>query len=95
MRHRLLAHHEPLGDFALGVGASLRHTAGAITLVLAVLLAPVIALELLPEDLAEPVEKFALMGGGLAIQQTVDRPDNIPLGPGPGCSSWLRTRPRP
>jgi ABC-2 type transport system permease protein len=73
-----------LAVFALGVGAILRHTAGAITLVLAVLLAPVIALEFLPEDLAEPVEKFSLMGGGLAVQQTVDRPDNIPIGPGAG-----------
>jgi ABC-2 type transport system permease protein len=73
-----------LAVFSIGVGAILRHTAGAITIVLAVLLAPVIALEFLPEKLAEPVEKFSLMGAGLAIQQTVERPDNIPLGPGPG-----------
>jgi ABC-2 type transport system permease protein len=73
-----------LAVFAIGVGAILRHTAGAITVVLAVLLAPVIALEFLPESLAEPVEKFSLMGAGLAIQQTVERPDNIPLGPGAG-----------
>ena len=67
--------------FSLGIGAILRHTAGAITVVLAVLLAPVIAAGFLPEHLARPVEKFSLMGAGLAVQQTVDRPDNIPLSP--------------
>ena len=58
----------------------MRHTAGAITVVLAAVLAPVIAIGFLPENLAEPLEKFSLMGAGLAIQQTVERPDNIPLG---------------
>jgi ABC-2 type transport system permease protein len=73
-----------LAVFSLGVGAILRHTAGAITVVLAVLLAPVIALDFLPENIADWVEKFCLMGGGLAMQQTVERPDNIPLSPGEG-----------
>lgn len=73
-----------LAVFSLGVGAVLRHTAGAITVVLAVLLAPVIALEFLPEDLADWVERYSLMGAGLAIQQTFDRPDNIPLSPEEG-----------
>jgi ABC-2 type transport system permease protein len=72
--------------FALAVGAILRHTAGAITLVLAVVLAPVIAVGFLPEGLAEPVEKSSLMAAGLAVQQTVDRPDNIPLSPGAGLA---------
>lgn len=75
-----------LSLFSLGVGAILRHTAGAITAVLAVLLAPVIALEFLPEGLADPVEKFSLMGAGLAIQQTVERTDNIPLSPWGGLA---------
>jgi ABC-2 type transport system permease protein len=75
-----------LAVFSLGVGAILRHTAGAITVVLATLLAPVIALEFLPEGLAEPVEKFSLMGAGLAMQQTFDRPDNIPLSPEGGLA---------
>jgi ABC-2 type transport system permease protein len=70
--------------FAFGVGAVLRHTAGAITFVLAVLLAPVIASDFLPEHLAEPVEKFSLLGAGIAVQQTVERPDNIPIGPAGG-----------
>jgi ABC-2 type transport system permease protein len=70
-----------LAVFSLGVGAVLRHTAGAITLVLATLLAPVIALNFLPEGIADWVEKYCLMGAGLAIQQTVERDDNIALSP--------------
>ena len=70
-----------LAVFSLGVGAIVRHTAVAITLVLAILLAPVIALNFLPEGIADWVEKYCLMGAGLAIQQTVERPDNIPLSP--------------
>ena len=72
--------------FALGVGATLRHTAGAITVVLAALLAPVIALNFLPEGIADWVEKSCLMGAGLAIQQTVVRHDNIPLSPAGGLA---------
>jgi ABC-2 type transport system permease protein len=63
-----------LAVFSLGVGAILRHTAGAITAVLAVVLAPVIAIG------------FPLMGAGLSILQTVERPDNIPLGWGAGIA---------
>ena len=70
-----------LAVFALGVGAVLRHTAGAITVVLAALLAPVIALNFLPDSIADWVEKYCLMGAGLAIQQTVVRDDTIPLSP--------------
>lgn len=73
-----------LAAFSLGVGALVRHTAGAITIVLAVVLVPVIAIGFLPENLAEPLEKFSLMGAGLAVQQTVERPDNIPLEPAYG-----------
>jgi hypothetical protein len=67
--------------FALGVGAVLRHTAGAITVVLAAILAPVIAIGFLPERLADHVEKGSLLAAGLAVQQTVERPDNVPLEP--------------
>jgi ABC-2 type transport system permease protein len=73
-----------LAVFSLGVGTILRHTAGAITAVLAVVLAPIIAINFLPEDAAEPLEKFSLMGAGLASQQTVDRADNIPMEPWAG-----------
>jgi ABC-2 type transport system permease protein len=75
-----------LAVFALGVGATLRHTAGAITVVLAALLAPVIALNFLPEGIADWVEKSCLMGAGLAIQQTVVRDDSIPLSPAGGLA---------
>jgi len=75
-----------LAVFSLGVGAVLRHTAGAITLVLASLLAPVIALNFLPESTADWVEKCCLMGAGLAIQQTVERDDNIGLSPAGGLA---------
>lgn len=75
-----------LATFSLGLAAVLRHTAGAITSVLAVVLAPVIAIGFLPENLAEPLEKFSLMGAGISIQQTVERPDNIPIGPWAGLA---------
>jgi ABC-2 type transport system permease protein len=73
-----------LALFSLGVGAIARHTAGTITVVLAAVLAPVIAIGFLPENLADPLEKFSLMGAGLALQQTVERPDNIQIGPAGG-----------
>jgi hypothetical protein len=75
-----------LAVFSLGVGAILRHTAGAITVVLAVVLAPVIAVGFLPENIAEQVERYSLMSAGLAVQQTVVRPDNIPLDPAEGIA---------
>jgi ABC-2 type transport system permease protein len=70
-----------LALFSLGVGAIARHTAGAITVVLAAVLAPVIAIGVLPEGIGDQIGRFSLMGAGLAMQQTVDRPDNIPIGP--------------
>ena len=70
-----------LAMLAIGVGTVLRHTAAAITVVLALVLAPVIAIGFLPEHLAERVEQGSLMAAGLAIQQTVVRDDNIPLDP--------------
>ena len=75
-----------LALFSLGVGAIVRHTAAAITIVLAAVLAPVIAIGFLPENLAEPLEKFSLMGAGISMQQTFERPDNIPLDPAQGLA---------
>ena len=75
-----------LALFSLGVGAIVRHTAAAITIVLAAVLAPVIAIGFLPENLAEPLEKFSLMGAGLSMQQTFERSDNIPLDPAEGLA---------
>ena len=75
-----------LALFSVGVGAIVRHTAAAITIVLAAVLAPVIAIGFLPENLAELLEKFSLMGAGISMQQTFDRPDNIPLEPAQGLA---------
>jgi hypothetical protein len=41
----------------------------------------VIALNFLPDSIADWVEKYCLMGAGLAIQQTVVRDDSIALSP--------------
>lgn len=73
-----------LAVFSLSMGAILRHTAGAITVVLAVLLAPVIAIGFLPENIGDQVAKYSLMGAGIAVQQTVERSDNIQISPGGG-----------
>jgi ABC-2 type transport system permease protein len=91
-----------LAVFALGVGAVLRHTAGAITVVLALLLGPVIAISFLPESVGELLEKTSLIGAGLSMQQTVETADSLPLGPWAGlgvvsayaalallCAAWL------
>ena len=75
-----------LALFSVGIGSIVRHTAAAITIVLATVLAPVIAIGFLPENLAEPLEKFSLMGAGLSMQQTFERPDNIPLDPAQGLA---------
>jgi hypothetical protein len=72
--------------FSLAVGAIVRHTAGAITVVLATILAPLIASNFLSDTLDEPLKKFSLLGACLAVQQTVERPDNIPLSPGAGVA---------
>ena len=42
---------------------------------------PIVAVGMVPDGLAEYLEKYSLIGAGLAIQQTVERPDNIPIGP--------------
>jgi len=70
--------------FALGIGAIVRHTAAAITIVLAVMLAPAIAAPLLPQGAGDQVARFSFLGAGLAVEQTVDRSDNVPLSPGGG-----------
>jgi ABC-2 type transport system permease protein len=75
-----------LAVFSLSIGSIVRHTAGSITIVLAVILAPVIAIGFLPEGLSERVEQSSLMAAGLAMQQTVERPDNIPLEPWQGLA---------
>jgi ABC-type transport system involved in multi-copper enzyme maturation permease subunit len=65
---------------SLGVGAIVRHTAAAITLVIALLFVPLIAASLLPGNLSDQVLRFSPMTAGLAIQRTVDRADSVPIG---------------
>jgi ABC-2 type transport system permease protein len=75
---------------SLGAGAVLRHAAGAVTTVLAVLIVPIIASPLLPDDVADWVERIGPMTAGLAIQRTVERPDNVPIAPWLGLGvAWL------
>ena len=63
----------------------MRHTATAITVVLALVFVPPIAAGMLPEGLSETLQKFSPMAG-LAVQETVDRPDSIPIGPWAGLA---------
>src|SRR5262249_4371198 len=70
--------------FALALGSILRHTAAAITVLLATILTPPIASNFLPDSFDTYLEKYSLLGGSLAVQQTVGREGNIPLSPGAG-----------
>jgi ABC-2 type transport system permease protein len=69
----------------VGIGTCLRNTAGAISSLLGLLLAPLIVAAFLPEWLGKLVIKLT-PGVGLAIQQTVERSDNFPLDPWPGLA---------
>jgi ABC-2 type transport system permease protein len=71
---------------SLGVGAAVRHTAGAITAVLALLFVPQIMIGLLPDDLADVVQSVTPMSAGLSLQQTTARADNVPIGPWAGLA---------
>jgi ABC-2 type transport system permease protein len=73
-----------LALLALGLAAIVRHTATAITVVLGLMFVPAIAAGILPERLSEPLLKFSPMTAGLAVQETVDRADGIPIGPWAG-----------
>lgn len=64
---------------SLGVGAILRHSAGAISALLALLFVPLIFAPTLPEHTRELVQT-ATPGAGFAVQQTVVRGDAIPIG---------------
>ena len=81
-----------LAVFALGVGAILRHTAGAITRRARGHPRPRHRDRLPARARRRVLEKGSLMSAGLALQQTVDRPDNIPLAPGADWPSSPPTR---
>ena len=68
---------------ALGIGALLRHSAAAISSLLALLLVPLIVGPLLPERTGDLLQR-ATPGAGLAVQQTVARDDAIPIAPWAG-----------
>jgi ABC-2 type transport system permease protein len=71
---------------SLGIGAMVRHTAGAISTVLGLLLVPQIMIGLLPDDAADVVQTVTPMSAGLALQQTTARADNVPIGPWAGLA---------
>jgi ABC-2 type transport system permease protein len=75
-----------LALLSLGVGTALRHTAAAITTVVAVLYVPSIVVQLVPfsPHLTEMIEKYAPMTAGLAVQVTVEGADGVPIGPWAG-----------
>ena len=72
-----------LALLALAIAAIVRHTATAISLVLGLVFVPIIVAGVLPEDAGDLVQKLTPTAG-LAVQQTVERPDNIPTGPWAG-----------
>ena len=49
------------------------------------MLVPSIASGMLPDSLREPLQKFSPMAG-LAVQETVERSDGIPIGPWAGLA---------
>jgi hypothetical protein len=68
---------------ALGIGAIFRHSAMAISSLLALLFVALIFAPLLPERAGDLVQQ-ALPGAGFAVQQTVARDDAIPIAPWAG-----------
>ena len=79
-----------LALLSLAIGAILRSTAGALTVVLSLLFVPLIAASLLPESAGDAVLRAGPMTAGLAVQRTVDRPDNVPIGEWAGLGVvWL------
>jgi ABC-2 type transport system permease protein len=64
---------------SFGIAALLRHTAAAISTVIALLVVPVFAASLLPEHISDRVLQISPMTAGLAIQRTVERPDSVPI----------------
>lgn len=74
-----------LSLLGLGVGAIVRHTAGALSVVLALLFVPLMVTPLLPKDWQDRVYESTPVAG-LAVQSTVERADNPPIGPGAGLA---------
>jgi ABC-2 type transport system permease protein len=68
-----------LALLAFGLTAVVRRTAVATGIVLGLLLVPPIVAGLLPERASDLVLSLSPAGAGLALQQTVERDDNVPI----------------
>jgi ABC-2 type transport system permease protein len=75
-----------LALFSLGFGAIMRSTAAAISTVLALLWVPLIVVSLIPMETGLKLARWCPMFAGLAIQNTVQRVDTIPISPGAGLA---------
>ena len=79
---------------ALGIGALLRHSAAAISSLLALLFVPLIFGPLLPERTGDLLQR-ATPGAGFAVQQPAARDDAIPIAPWTGLGvafAWAEVR---
>ena len=72
-----------LALLSLGIGTVVRHTAAAISAVLALLWVPVMMVSMLSQEDFEALAGWCPMLAGLAIQETVERPDSV-IAPGAG-----------
>lgn len=75
-----------LALLTLGLTAVVRRTAAAVGIALGLVFVPVIAAGLLPERASEIVQSASPPGAGLALLQTVDRQDNVPISPAAGLA---------
>jgi len=73
-----------LALLSLGVGAILRHTAAAVTTVLALMFVPLLASGLLPQSAQDTIQRIAPMTAGICIQTTPGH--GAPLSPGAGIA---------
>lgn len=71
---------------SLGIAAVVRHSAGAISAVLAVLFVPQMMIGLVSDELADVVQSVTPMSAGLALQQTTGRVYSAPIGPYAGLA---------
>ena len=73
-----------LALLALGVGAILRHTAAAVTGVLALMFLPLIASGMVPESAQDTIQRIAPMTAGSCVFTTAGH--GAPLSPGAGIA---------
>ncbi|MFI7544306.1 ABC transporter permease subunit [Actinoplanes sp. NPDC049599] len=73
--------------FGLGLGAIIRHTAGGVAAVIALLLGPQMVTGFLPTELADDIYRWLPSPAGLAI--TTARPDSTLLSPWTGFAVFL------